>query len=373
MTEEAKKIRTVAKARFTRKKNEFLKSIQENKGIETVKGTFAELNEAWNIVEGEHDIYTIHLEEEEIEQSETWINELQNLFSEAATTYAQYVSDQTQLEAKQREEIDRQESNKIEHEKLQRFLEKTEMKRKSLETIFQTLVDYARSLTESYDENKNALTALKKVECDMEAALADCKAFHNRMLELLDDECIEREIEWIRDMHARYNTTCGMIETFISTKETNSKNAPKQSSIRLEKIKMPTFDGEIRHYPQFKRDFEKQVLPTISTENAPYILRSCLGKEPLDVVRSVDDDVGEMWKRLDEKYGDPAKVADVVIDSIQSVKTIKEGENKKLITFINIVEDGYRDLQKLGLEKEITTTSSVSVIEKKLPADMRKE
>ena len=43
MVEEAKKIRTSAKARFTRKRNEFLKSIKDNKCIDTVKRTFAEL------------------------------------------------------------------------------------------------------------------------------------------------------------------------------------------------------------------------------------------------------------------------------------------------------------------------------------------
>lgn len=46
MAEEAKRIRTAAKAQFTRKPNEFLKSIKDNKGIDTVKSTFAELNEA---------------------------------------------------------------------------------------------------------------------------------------------------------------------------------------------------------------------------------------------------------------------------------------------------------------------------------------
>jgi len=39
---------------------------------------------AWNLVEGKHDICTIHLTEEEVEQSEAWINELQELYSEAA-------------------------------------------------------------------------------------------------------------------------------------------------------------------------------------------------------------------------------------------------------------------------------------------------
>ena len=80
-----------------------------------------------------------------------------------------------------------------------------------------------------------------------------------------------------------------------------------------------------------------------------------------------------MWKRLDEKCGDPAKIADVVIDSIQQVKTIKEGENTRFIEFVEVVDNGYQDLLRLGLEKEITTTSSVSIIETKLPADIRRD
>ena len=79
-----------------------------------------------------------------------------------------------------------------------------------------------------------------------------------------------------------------------------------------------------------------------------------------------------MWKRLDEKYGDPAKVADVVMCAIQNMKPIREGENKKFVEFINVIDDGCRDLRRLGLEKEITTTSSVSIIERKLPNDVKK-
>ena len=67
------------------------------------------------------------------------------------------------------------------------------------------------------------------------------------------------------------------------------------------------------------------------------------------------------------------KVVDVVMNAIQNTRNVRDCENNRLIELINIVEDGYRDLQRLGLEKEITTTSSVSVIEKKLPTDVKKE
>ena len=90
-------------------------------------------------------------------------------------------------------------------------------------------------------------------------------------------------------------------------------------------------------------------------------------------MKSIDDDYKAMWKRLDEKYGDPTKVVDVIMNAIQNTRNIRDGEKNRLIELINVVEDGYRDLKRLGLEKEITTTSSVSVIEKKLPTDVKKE
>ncbi|KAL9968075.1 hypothetical protein ACROYT_G026402 [Oculina patagonica] len=65
--EEAKSIRRSAKARFTRKRNELLKSIADRRGIEVVELNYAQLTEAWAILEGKHDIYVMHLTDEEAE------------------------------------------------------------------------------------------------------------------------------------------------------------------------------------------------------------------------------------------------------------------------------------------------------------------
>lgn len=39
------------------------------------------------------------------------------------------------------------------------------------------------------------------------------------------------------------------------------------SNLQLEKIKLPRFEGEIRVYPQFKRDFEKQIMPHLQSDD----------------------------------------------------------------------------------------------------------
>ena len=216
--EEAKRIRTSSKARVTRKRNEFSKSVEENKGMEAVKRTFADLHHAWNIVEGKHDIYMIHLTEDEIEQNETWINELQKLYEEAATTPTQYVNDQTLHEQRRVEEIQKQESMRLEQEKLKRLLEQFSMKKKSMGTIFDTLVKHTYDTMESQNKDVNAPEALRKTERDLDIALTDCKALHNRMLELLDHENVEKEIDWIRKIHACHQEISGRIEAFISAK-----------------------------------------------------------------------------------------------------------------------------------------------------------
>ena len=225
---------------------------------------------------------------------------------------------------------------------------------------------------ESQSNGQDATPALRKTSKELDTSLTNCNELHNKALELVDSKRADYEIEWIRNVHAHYNEISAKIESFIA-QEIDHDSVRKQNLLQLEKVKMPLFTGGIRDYPRFKMDFEKQVMPTINIESAPYILRSCLSKEPAHVIKNIDDDLEAMWKRLDEKYGDPTKVVDVIMNAIQNTRNIRDGENNRFIELINVVEDGYRDLKRLGLEKEIATTSSVSVKEKKLPTDVKKE
>ena len=95
------------------------------------------------------------------------------------------------------------------------------------------------------------------------------------------------------------------------------------------------------------------------------------GKEGTDHARGVGDDISEMWGRPDEEYGGPAMVADAIIDEIKWFKPMRDGDHKKFIEFVGVIEEGYQDLGRLSMEREITTTSSVSIIERRLPPTIR--
>ena len=183
-------------------------------------------------------------------------------------------------------------------------------------------------MIETRADDENAGIALRKNERDIELALADCKSAHTKLLEISNEATGKNEIDWIRRIQTRCNETIKKIQTFTATTE-NRTNARQNFTLRMEKAKMPSFNGTVREYPQFKQDFQKQVMPTLDKDSACYILRSCSEKETAETVKGVDDDIKEMWKRLDEKYGDPAKLTDVIINTIQDIRPSKEGENKR--------------------------------------------
>ena len=371
MAEEAKNIRRTAKSRFTRKRNELFKSIDANQELEMVEGNYLRLTEAWDIVEGKHDLYTMYLTDEELEVAENWITELQDLFAEATARKIQYIRKLTEAKNNAREDAIRQETDRKKREEITRMTENALIKRDTAQAVFDTL--YGSTLLALEADVVPASTVDRLIK-QIEDAFTDCKQANSKVLDLADRDAASTAIKWASAIQCRFNEITEKISLHTATEDKKTaRDSSAPFNLQLEKIKMPRFEGEIRTYPQFRRDFEKQVVPHLRSDDIPYVLRSCLGNEPAKAVKSIDDDVTEMWKRLDEKYGDPAKVADVIIDGIRRTRMIREGEEKRFIEFVETVEDGYRDLKRLGMEAEITTTSSVSIIEKKLPSDVRRK
>ena len=104
-------------------------------------------------------------------------------------------------------------------------------------------MEHAHDTMESQNKDVNAPEALRKTKRDLDIALADCKALHNTMLELLDHENVEKESEWIRKMHACHQEINSRIEAFISAKRTIVR--PKTKAIRYNSKK-----SRCRHFTE---------------------------------------------------------------------------------------------------------------------------
>ena len=134
------------------------------------------------------------------------------------------------------------------------MIEQAFIKRCTVEAVFKTLVDEALHLLNASNGDKDSIPALRKVPQGLEVSLGDCKAANDKYLEFLDREEAMLEVGWILVVQKRHNQVMAEIKSHVSKvgPEIRSQSVEvRQSNLRLEKIKMPKFDGELTEYPRF--------------------------------------------------------------------------------------------------------------------------
>ena len=61
-----------------------------------------------------------------------------------------------------------------------------------------------------------------------------------------------------------------------------------------------------------------------------------------------------MWQILDDKYGRISKLIDAVMLDIEQLRVVPDGDDKKFVEFVDLIERCHRDLQRIGMEREIS-------------------
>ena len=87
-------------------------------------------------------------------------------------------------------------------------------------------------------------------------------------MQKLQQECAKVNIAAVKAIESR-------------TRHSGGRNESQQGiDLKMERMKMPNFSGNIRDYPRFKADFTKHVMPLAkSDDSAAYLLKSCLDKD----------------------------------------------------------------------------------------------
>ena len=152
-------------------------------------------------------------------------------------------------------------------------------------------------------------------------------------------------------------------KTELYVKVVNMK--AKGSMIKVKSLPHPDFSGDLRKFGTFTNEYERFMEPTYGKD--PYALVKCLSGEALKCVQGVEDNFDSMMIRLKIAYGNPCKVTDSIVQDIKGLEIIPEGDTQKLINSINVIERGWLDMCKLKLEKELNTTSMVTLVESILP------
>ena len=140
--------------------------------------------------------------------------------------------------------------------------------------------------------------------------------------------------------------------------------------LKTEKLKFPTFSGNIRTFAKFQKDFRRIVEPSYAGDQLSYVLKeSCLRGPAKNAVENIDE-VEEIWKRLQDKYGDKLDLVEVVIKELDAVPTLKGNDDHKFIGMVDLLEKGLQDLDAIGARGEIANAYTVKMLESKLSRNL---
>lgn len=89
-----------------------------------------------------------------------------------------------------------------------------------------------------------------------------------------------------------------------------------------------------------------------SLDPATYVLESCLSRTVFDLISNADDNLDEILRRIDERYGKLPKPTDVIMNYIKRFRRTIESVYKQFTKFVNLVEKSCPDLEQIKMERE---------------------
>jgi len=84
------------------------------------------------------------------------------------------------------------------------------------------------------------------------------------------------------------------------------------------------------------------------------------------------DSANEIWKRLDQKYGNKQKLIDSIMHDIKGLSNC-DNDDDATLEMIQLIESAHLDLEKINEESEMQNSTIISIIEQQMPKRMLNE
>ena len=234
------------------------------------------------------------------------------------------------------------------------------------------------------DEQEHLVERVKVDLSQLKLQLGACESQNDRLILEREHEDHNENTLWIGSIMERYNEIANEARIFISKYErkidssdssrtVNTLEATDKRAIHLEKLKFQVFDGQIRRYPKFKEEFMKHIKPQYQRDKEAFALRAYLSEEVREEISYLGDDIEQIWRRLDSKYGREGKLIDLIMNEVKQLQICRDDSPELTLSLINVVEKAYYDLKALGRESEVSNSAMVALIEEKLPTEIGRE
>jgi len=147
--------------------------------------------------------------------------------------------------------------------------------------------------------------------------------------------------------------------------------------ISLERARLPIFSGDMRDYYRWKAEWEdlQRLGNPHGLENVRkfHLLGSLDDKVKRDLVLSSCRSPADVFRVLDNKYGNKPKIVLLISKEVQELPPIKGNQPRKTIELIQAVERALHDLQVLGEEDAVKNRVVAQSIESKLPDSLKEK
>ncbi|CAM1296449.1 Uncharacterised protein r2_g576 [Pycnogonum litorale] len=219
----------------------------------------------------------------------------------------------------------------------------------------------------------------------LQKAMGGLAVKHDEYTELIDNDQeyqeaekwfveVETEVERLKHKcHQRMKERSPEPDVHNFQQNNEAGGSIGQNLFKMERPKMPQFDGSIKDYITFKEEFRVFVEPNIHLDTAPMILRNCLGPGPKAAIRGIGMDCKLMWQELDSTYGNARQTSDAILADIEKFKELRTGESKRFIDFVNLIRTSYHILKQIGRPSDIDNNAMLSRIEQKLTYEAKLE
>ena len=339
--EDLKKKRSMVKSQFTRAEKSLSRLLEGEDTIEEqISKRFNDLSQKWQEVQDAHDLYITEVSAENVEEENVWIEEIEVRFE------------------------------KIERDTMIYFRKIGQQQQPLIATMPRyepiTKIDGSDGATSGQYSNKSGTPLAQASNVAEAPSLLEQTAASSSAT--IDQSLVEDSTQQISTPSSASATQ--LVENETASSVVAMDRPLLGGVLQLEKLKLEKYDGDIRKYPAFKARFNSYIEPMCPKSQTAFLLRSHLGTVVREEVENVEDDVSLLWQRLDSKYGNARKYIDVVLSDLSKVS---KGDGMAALHMINTVEKAYRDLVRIGAEMEMSNSYMISMIERKLPEQMRIE
>lgn len=180
--------------------------------------------------------------------------------------------------------------------------------------------------------------------------------------------------KYMDDVFGTYDEATTLYEKAKAKMAKNADSAKSESKhasstavrVKLAPLANPTWDLDIRKFADFKSTFCELIEKNTSPSSALFYLKEAIPLSARGILAGCTT-IKEAWEALDERYGDEQLIAGLIIRDIREAVPIRDGQEAKLLEFIEGLQKARLDMRRIGLDSELSHSSTVNIIEEKLP------